>query len=69
MHLKLVLCCSFESDFKNTHYYIYQFVEPRTLTIINYSSTKEEKIEIGTEYDCEIGISRGKYVIQKVTNL
>lgn len=68
MHIKLVLCNSFESDFQDKHYYIYQFVDPQTLTILQYSTTEDLSLSTDKEYDCVLSVKRSKLVVSDVIN-
>lgn len=66
MHIKLVLCNSFESDFQDKHYFIYQFVDPQTLTVLQYSTTEDLKLTNDREYDCVLSVKRSKLVVSDV---
>lgn len=68
MRIKLVLCNMFESDFQDKHYYIYQFVDPQTLTILQYSSTEDMKLSTEKEYNCVISVKKSKLVVSNVIN-
>lgn len=54
MRISLVLTGSFESTYNGKHYYIYQFVDPQTLTILSYSTEKELSLSEGQAYECKI---------------
>lgn len=63
MELKLCLVNWFESDFKDRHYYIYQFVDPQTLTILNYSTDKTLPYDIGSYLLCEVLIKKNRLYV------
>lgn len=63
MELKLCLVNWFESDFQDRHYYIYQFVDPQTLTILNYSSDKALPYDIGSYLPCEVLIKKNRLYV------
>lgn len=67
MRIELVLTQVFESDFQNAHYFVYQFVDPQTLTILSYSSTNDERLVIGKTYDCLLTIKRSKLAVSGVS--
>lgn len=72
MKLKLVYVNTFDSEFKDNTYYIYQFVDPQTLSILNYSVSASESsallnkldtLVIGNAYQCTITIKKNKLSI------
>lgn len=67
MRIELVLTQTFESDFQNNHYYVYQFVDPQTLTILSYSSTNDEHLIVGRKYDCVLTIKKSKLAVSGVS--
>lgn len=67
MKIKLVYVDGFDTIFKDNTYYIYQFVDPQTLTIINYSTmVKLDKLVVGNLYDCILTIKKNKLSIQSI---
>lgn len=66
MRIELVLTQSFESDWNGAHYYVYQFVDPQTLTILSFSSVNDEKLIIGNTYNCLLTIKRSKLAVSGV---
>lgn len=75
MKIKLVYVKSFDTEFKETAYYIYQFVDPQTLTILNYSVSEKEsqvlldkldKLIIGNAYQCTLTIKKNKLSIENI---
>lgn len=67
MKIKLVYVNGFDSVFKDITYYIYQFIDPQTLTIINYSTQVQlDKLVTGTAYDCILTIKKNKLSIQSI---
>lgn len=66
MRIKLVLLDSFESDFNDLHYFIYQFIDSATLHVISHSSTSNLGLVIGKEYDCVLGLKRNKLIVSQV---
>lgn len=68
MKIKLVLTQSFENTFNDIKYYIYQFVDPQTLTILSYSSREPVNIEIGQTYTCTLGIKKTKLYVSSLNN-
>lgn len=68
MRIKLVLTQTFESDFNDKHYFIYQFVDPQTLTILSLSSVDDLALNTGQEYECLLGIKRSKLVVSQVVS-
>ena len=67
MILNLCLCNCFETDFRNKHYYIYQFVDSTTLSILNYSTEESIPYKIGDYVDCEVGIKNSKLYVLSVS--
>ena len=67
MRIELVLTQSFESDWQGSHYYVYQFVDPQTLTILSYSSTNDEHLIIGKTYNCLLTIKKSKLSVSGVS--
>lgn len=68
MRIELVLTQIFETDFQNNHYFVYQFVDPQTLTILSYSSTNDEHLIIGKSYECLLTIKRSKLAVSSVSS-
>lgn len=68
MRLNLTLCCSFESDFNGRHYYVYQFVDSATLTILNYSSESPLPYKNGDILDCILGIKKKSLYVTEVVD-
>lgn len=67
MKIKLVYVNSFDTVFKDITYYIYQFIDPQTLTIVNYSTQVQlDKLVIGNAYDCILTIKKNKLSIQSI---
>lgn len=68
MRLNLTLCSSFESDFKDRHYYVYQLVDSATLNILTYSSESPLPYKIGDILDCVLGIKKNKLYVSEVVD-
>ena len=67
MKIKLVLTQSFENTFNDVKYYIYQFVDPQTLTILSYSSREPvDTLQIGQTYTCTLGIKKTKLYVSSL---
>lgn len=69
MRINLCLTSYFETDFQERHYYVYQFVDPQTLTILSYSSTNDEHLVVGKTYDCVLTIKKSKLAVSNVSPL
>lgn len=66
MRINLFLLDMFETSFNDKVYYIYQFVDKESLTILSYSSTEHKDFEIGKSFDCVIGIKKSKLYVTEV---
>lgn len=66
MRIQLVLCNAFESDFQGKHYFIYQFVDPNTLTLLSLSSEENLNLKEGKDYMCTLSVKRSKLVVSNV---
>lgn len=66
MKVYLVLLESFSSEFKGTTYNIYQFIEPKTMNIYNYSCTETLPYSVGDTLLCTLGVKRNKVAVKEV---
>ena len=66
MNIYLVLLESFTSEFKGKTYNIYQFIEPKTLNVYNYSSEQELPYKVGDTLLCELGIKHQKVYVKNI---
>lgn len=68
MKINLVFLESFNSSFKNKDYIIYQFLDPKSLTIISGTDLdlKGKSLQVFDSYDVEIGLKSGKLKVLRV---
>lgn len=68
MKINLVFLEEFKSSFKDKDYRIFQFLDPKSLTIISGTDLdlKGKKLEVFESYDVEIGIKSGKLKVLRV---
>lgn len=70
MERSLVFIDTFSSVFNDTTYYISQFVDDLTLSIIRFSTTDEilsSRFVTGEKYNCILGIKKNKLFIEEVS--
>lgn len=66
MKVYLVLLENFTSEFKDKTYNIYQFIEPTTFNVYNYSSLEKLPYEVGDTLLCNLGIKRNKVCVKDI---
>lgn len=68
MQLNLAFIDSFESEFNGATYKIYQFIDPKSLTIISGTNLElKGKLEQWKIYSCTIDLRRNKLKVISVS--
>lgn len=68
MKLKMIYINKFKSVFKDLNYYIYQFIDANSLTLLTYSTTKniDDKLIEGKSYEVCLEIKGNRLRIKDI---